>query len=383
MTKIALLSHRGGNIGHDLMAIGMEVALREAFGPDVRIDHFEQHNPFEVYPHGHWIRWMNHVRHGRLGFVRRYINKPHVWQKLWPQTLPLDYELAVACGGPNIVGGGAKSPELGLMLHHMNGAFHYRGVPLIDAGVGASLPIERLSDTLQDPLDRDFYSKAIEFCKLITVRDTVAAHIVRDLGFDAPLIPCGAIGTGRVFEKARDTVDDPGRHVMINFQRWGANTDWGQGVDATQWMKTMQAAIADLTQRHSVVLLAQNGFERKLAAQLAPQLPCVSPATTQEYAQAIVRAKVAIVSRIHAAIPLAGVGVPSVVIGTDTRLGTVELMGLTTRYVKHASAEWMVAQVETLLANADNERERLYELRESTIRRYAELFRTHARPPFS
>ena len=37
--KIALLSHRGGNIGHDFMAIGMEAIVSKVFGPDTEISH--------------------------------------------------------------------------------------------------------------------------------------------------------------------------------------------------------------------------------------------------------------------------------------------------------------------------------------------------------
>lgn len=379
MTRIALLSHRGGNIGHDFMAVGIEAALKDAFGPEVRIDHFEQHNHFEVYPEGHWLRLVHKVPHGRLNILRRYLNAPSFRARSWPQTLPLEYNLAVTCGGPNIVPGGHQAPELGLMLHHMNGAFHYRGVPLIDAGVGASFPFERNPDRLEDPADRAFYSAALGYVACITVRDAAAEKVVRDLGFHPELIPCGAIGSGRVFGQAKATVDDASKYVAINFQRVGANTDWGQNVDAAQWMRTMQAVIADVEQRHPVMILAHNAYELKLAAQLSPHVKRVLPTTTAEYAQTIAMVKAGIVSRIHAAIPLAGIGVPSVVVGTDTRLGTIDQFGLPTRYVKQASAEWLIDQLESLISRAEDERQRLIGVRESTLRRYADLFRKFAR----
>lgn len=377
MTNVALLSHRGGNIGHDFMSLGIEVAVREAFGNDAHIDYFEQHNPFEVYPPGHWLRLMHRVRHGRLGFVRRVLNTTEMRRRLWPTTAPLDYDIAIACGGPNIVPGGSKAAELGLILHHMNGAFRYRGVPLVDAGIGACFPLEHVPERLEDEADRRFYATAIGFCRSVTVRDPVAQKIMRDLGFDPLLIPCAAIGTGRVFEKAEPERGEASRYVMINFQHWGANTDWDQGVNAALWMRTMQMVIGDLEKRHPVMLLAHNGYERTLAGKLAPHLPCRLPVTTGEYARVIGMAKVGVVSRIHAAIPLAGIGVPSVVTGTDTRLGTVAQIGLPTMYVKHTTAEWIIDQVETLAAKAPQERERLIVLREDTMRRYTEVFRAN------
>ena len=380
MKKIALLSHRGGNIGHDFMAIGMEIALREAFGSSVCIDHFEQHNPFEVYPEEHWLRWMHKLPHGRMStLLRGYLNKPSSLLKFWPQTSALDYDLAVASGGPNIVPGGSNSAELGLMLHHMNGAFHYRGVPLLDAGVGASFPIESIPQELQDPDDFAFYKRAAELCQAIAVRDTTAQKVIRKLGFEPWLIPCGAIGTGRVFEMAHPIDGEARKYVLINFQRLGANTDWGQRVNPTEWMRTIQLVIDDLGKRHPVLLLAQNSYEKKLASQLAPHVRCILPSSTDEYANVINMAKVGLVSRIHAAIPLAGIGIPSVVIGTDTRLGTVEQMGLPTRFVKEATYSWIVDEVEGLLKIAESERQRLLALRENTIQQYVTLFRDNVK----
>ena len=322
---------------------------------------------------------MHKVPHGRLGFLRRYLNTPSFLARSWSQTLPLEYNLAVACGGPNIVPGGHRSPELGLMLHHLNGAFHYRGVPLIDAGVGACFPFEKNPDCLEDPADRALYSKALEYVARMTVRDVTAEKVVRDLGFQPDLIPCGAIGSGRVFGQAQPTGGEANKYVAINFQRVGANTDWGQNVDAAQWMRTMQDIIADAEKRHPVMILAQNAYELKLAEQLAPHVKRVLPKTTAEYAETIAMVKAGIVSRIHAAIPLAGIGVPSVVVGTDTRMGTIDQFGLPTRYVKQASTEWLIDQLELLIGRAEDERERLIGLRESTLRSYADLFRKYAR----
>ena len=112
MKSVALLSHRFGNIGHSFMAIGAEAVARSAFGDDVRINHFEQHHPFSIYPDGHFLRWIDKIPHGRLAWVRRYLAKESVCRKLRPQTRPLDFDIAVACGGPNLVAGAASNAQL-------------------------------------------------------------------------------------------------------------------------------------------------------------------------------------------------------------------------------------------------------------------------------
>jgi len=125
-----------------------------------------------------------------------------------------------------------------------------------------------------------------------------------------------------------------------------------------------------------VRMLARSEYERRLAGQVAPDLACDQLHDTVSYVEA--GAKVGFVSRIHAAIPLAGIGVPSLVIGNDTRLGMVETMGLPTVTPKAATAGEIISTLENLIAKGAAERERPRTLREETIGRYVDLFRIHA-----
>lgn len=369
--SIALLSHRGGNIGHDFMALGMTKVVRAAFGDAATITHFEQHRPFEVYSPGHWLRLFNRLRPGRDKTIRRMVSADAFRDWAWQRLPDMPFNLAIACGGPNIVPGASKTSEMKLLLHHMNGAFRQRGVPFIDAGVGAAFPLEG-TQQLTDGDDVKFYKEAFGYADHVTVRDVVAAAVCRDLNFAADLVPCAAFATGRVFERAKRN-DDEG-YVLINFQRLGANTDWGQGVDPELWRSTVRAVAEQLGQRHQVRFLAQNNAEAMTLRLVAPDFPCDAPTDVESYAASIAGAKVGFVSRIHAAIPLAGIGVPSLVVGTDTRLGAVEQIGLPTIRAKNASASAIIDRVEALIQNAQSERERLIDLREKTVKQYAEIF---------
>ncbi|MDR1185711.1 MAG: hypothetical protein LBK67_13095 [Coriobacteriales bacterium] len=115
--------------------------------------------------------------------------------------------------------GGHRTPELGLTLHHLNGAFHYRSVPLIDASVGACFPFERIPDRLEDPADRAFYSAALKYTAHVTVCDVAADKVVRDLGFEPDLIPCGAIGSGRVIGQPPHTLNCTLRSLRVRVQK--------------------------------------------------------------------------------------------------------------------------------------------------------------------
>lgn len=125
--------------------------------------------------------------------------------------------------------------------------------------------------------------------------------------------------------------------------------------------------------------LCHNRTEYLLAETVDATLPRHLPATPEEYAAIIGRARAGLVSRIHAAIPLAGIGVPSLAIGTDTRLGTLDIMGLRTIYVKQATTDRLEYELSGMLSQLDAERSRLFEVRENAIRTYADLMRNHAR----
>lgn len=380
MKRVALLSHRFGNIGHNFMAVGAEAVAREAFGDDVEITHFEQHHHFSVYPEGHWLRWVDKVRHGRLRWLRMYLGREDVFRKLWDKTLPLDFDLAVACGGPSLVSGAAATPEMRLMSHHMYGAFRHRGVPLLDAAVGSGFPLERIPERLA-PDDEAFYRLSTGLARATTVREPDAVRLFGTIGVETPLIPCIAIASGRWFDAFRDAPEavaeraEDGGIVAVNFQAKGSNTDWDQGVDPAAWMDLVRGVIADLrADGRRVELLCHSAYEQRLARQLAPDLPVHFPQTEEEYGRIIGRVAVGFVSRIHAAIAMAGVGIPSLVVGNDTRIGTTAEMGLTSYFTKRLDRETAVAELRRLLAAADEERDRLRTLRETVIKRYVEQF---------
>lgn len=383
--KIALMSHRGGNIGHDFMAIGMEEVTRRAFGKDVVIEHFEQHKPFEVYPAWHPLRLVDagsfaknrHIRH-RTWKIRDYLSDDKFCRMFWPQTKKLDYALSVACGGPTIRAGLATSPTIRLMFHHMLGAFHYRGTPVIDGAVGSCYPIELPQPTrVEDPMDRAYYQTEFQYCAALTVRDKLAFTLWEEMGAKPRLIPCAALVAGYSFERMAEEPDEKDKVILFNFQERGANEDWGQGVDTAWWRKTVQEAIVRLGKRHKVEMLCHNKKEAMLAEGFG--VPVNFPKNYEEYARAIRRAKTGCVSRVHAALPLASVGVPSFLIGTDSRLQTLQQIGQPTAYVKTVTAERIEEELERLLDIAKSEKERLADLRLKTADEYADLFRAVAK----
>lgn len=383
--KVALLSHRFGNIGHLFMSVGFEEIIRQMFGAAVEIAHFEQHHFFSVYPSGHPLHLLDKIPHGRMKALRMWLNSPAMCEKLWPHAQHLkEFSAAITCGGPSIVRGVGKTPEMGLMFHHQLGAFHSHGVPTFDCGVGSGgFPLKSLPsspDEAFDEIDRDYFSRLFSYSTISTVRDSYAKSLWDALDRDPLLIPCGAIASGRYFQRvAQPPSSDSDRHIIINYQRQGANSDWGQKVDVTRWRNTVAELIQRLKKRHKVVFLCHGKGEAKQAAQVGADIPCIVPQTLEDYAKVIMSGKAGLASRIHAAIPMAGVGLPVFAVGTDTRLGTLDLMGIPTAYVEDVSADAIEHEIESGIANAHAEYDRLIGVRESTIASYQSAFQQHMR----
>lgn len=384
-TKIALLSHRFGNIGHLFMAVGFEEIIRDFLGPNVKIQHFEQHHFFSIYPRKHWLRLTHLIPHGRLKKSRMFLNREDVCEKLWPSARGIaEFSAAVTCGGPSIVRGVGKTPEMNLMFHHQLGAFHFHGVPTFDCGVGSGgFPLENLPPDLEHVFDEDdkaYFRRLFKYSTVSTVRDEFAQRLWHALGREAHLIPCAAIASGRQIERTSQSLLDPkDRHILINYQAMGANNDWGQGVDVNAWRNTVRDLIFRLARRHKVAFLCHSKVEYEQAARVNPEIPRFFPRTLDDYAAVIRNAKAGVVSRIHAALPMAGIGLPVIGVGTDTRLGTLSLIGLKTFFVKEIDVEELAHHVEFVLRNGDEERDRLHKVRENTIKSYSAIFSQHFR----
>lgn len=369
--RVALLSHRGGNIGHDFMAAGWEEIVRSALGEGTHIEHFEQHRPFDIYPRHHPARLVDRFAPGRVQKVRRYLDRADVSQRMWSHARPLSFDLGISCGGPNLVAG--PSPEMALMFHHLPGAFQAQGVPVLDAAVGSAYPLERIPDRITEPAEIEFWSRAFANSRAGTVRDRLAAHLFAGLGREEALIPCGAVAAGRSMLRVADRLPRDQRYFVVNFQERGANTDWGQGVDPATWAAVARETVDRLSRRHQVVLLCHNAWESRLARGIFPNTPRIQPTSVVDYARVVAGASAAFVSRLHAAIPLAGAGVPSLVAGTDTRLYAAEELGLPTTFAKTATAEAIECELEELLAHSADHEERLVAVRDTAIARYGEV----------
>jgi hypothetical protein len=125
-----------------------------------------------------------------------------------------------------------------------------------------------------------------------------------------------------------------------------------------------------LSARHPLAFLCHNEQEAELARDLAPSVLRIQPSTTKEYLATVSGAAAAVCNRLHASVALAGLGIPSIAVGTDTRLLMVSQLGLPVHYVKDVTAALLEEQIESVVATGSLERERLLDLKDQTFKDY-------------
>jgi hypothetical protein len=84
-----------------------------------------------------------------------------------------------------------------------------------------------------------------------------------------------------------------------------------------------------------------------------------------------------VVNRLHASVALAGLGIPSLAVGTDSRNLMVELTGLPVFYVKEAALDRIIATIDYLQSHRDLESRRLLALQEATLTEYQDYLRPY------
>ena len=138
----------------------------------------------------------------------------------------------------------------------------------------------------------------------------------------------------------------------------------------------MRTVLDRLKPRYRLAFLCHNAKEYELAGALDPSLERILPKTPKEYFEVAARAAGAVCNRLHASVAMAGMGIPSVAIGTDTRLLMVDAVGIPALYVKDATAERVLEEFEAGMERREEVRERLLAASDETWAAYVSAIRT-------
>jgi polysaccharide pyruvyl transferase WcaK-like protein len=337
MKRIALLAHTLGNIGHTFMSDGFTNILKRYFlenGYVYKIDLFQQHIPTSVYfPVFSGKISYPIIGPGKMKQVKKIIFSKSILSscltKITSQRIS-KYDLAISIGGPNLVKGCSSSFDMKLMLHDMLRVFYENNIPVLNISNGACFPWES-SDRILNEEDVEFWNKVIKYSDVVTVRDIVAQEILeKQCKYVAKVVPCPAICLNDVMKNDLEKE----KMVVVNYQERGANSDWGQNVDKNLYRNVLVSVLNSFKKNYKIIFICHNKYEYNLAMNLKIDGAVYLPSSVSEYLSIISKAEFAIANRLHAGIALASSFIPTLVIGTDTRLYTAKEIGLPIVFVK-------------------------------------------------
>jgi hypothetical protein len=365
--RVGLITTLSTNIGDDFIRTGLLRVVRQVFpGKEIEFVAVNKHEPYTAYPAWHPVRiagLAKYLPRGK-GTTARMIESMLATAAF---SRFEDCAAVLQCGAPVLWPNCHECEWAGPLWHRIVGRLHER-IPVFNLAAGSCYPWERQPSTVDNQGDAEFLTAIHGYCRLTTVRDRLSHHLFDTLGISVPHIPCSAL----LAADERNNGSNGDGPILINYMPGGGHYDFGQGVDGSSWQETMRGLVARLKRRHRVEFLCHSQKELDAAAAVADGLPCHLPKTVAEYFDVAAGAKAGVFNRMHASVGLAGLGIPSIAIGTDTRLLMVEHIGLPCFYVKDAGMDIMEQKVEDLLLKRKEEKERLLGLRQETTRRYIE-----------
>lgn len=363
--RIGLITTLDKNIGDDFIRFGIIQVLKDVFkGKQIEFICVNKHSPYTVYPFWHPVQIRDIVN--SLPLVNK-IAKYSV-ETVFPKIGCSNFDkcdLIVQCGAP-VFWPDCRNNEWAKPLWHEIIGRLFKKIPVLNLAAGSCYPWERQSETPKLTDDTEYIKSILRYCRLTTARDQLAQDICKSVGSEVPLIPCSAFlaAIGR-----RADLNESG-YVLINYMSGGGHYGWEQGIDCDKWEITIKQIISNLGKRHKLAFLCHDQKEVFLAKKISSSLPVYYPKTVNDYFDCVSQAKFAICNRMHASVGMAGMGIPSVAVCTDTRLLMVSELGLPVHYVKTIDARMLEDEVECGLSSLKTESERLILLQAKTWEKY-------------
>lgn len=361
--KIGLLTTINTNIGDDFIREGVKSVLSRIFC-DRKILYVEvnKHKPFTAYPVYNpvsLIELLPDRRRRFYPFLSQFISK--LFSTKYDKC-----DLIINCGTPVIWNGCSYAEWAKVIWEHVFGRLSNK-VPIMNLAAGSCYPFENQPKSFKDISENDaiYIKKISKIACLTTTRDVVAKKIFEESGEDISLLPCAAF-----ISNFNVSIKNERNWFIINYMEGAGHYDFSQNIDKDKWEQIIKDVINKYRDKYKIVFLAHNKREFDISKIIDPTIPVCLPKTVEEYFSIISNGKIALCNRLHASIALAGLGIPSVSVGTDTRLMMVEQIGLPTFYVKDVTWEKLNEKIIYLENNYENEYIRLKNLQKETYLNY-------------
>lgn len=355
------------NLGDDIVRSGIVNCLRRA-SPGTRFDLIlvNKHRPMQAYPPWHPARIADKLPCGKATAA----NMASVVLHHFGRHCFRDCDLIIYCGSPIMWNGCAKVEWAIPLWKHIVMPMS-NDIPVLNLASGSCYPWESLPATLAPGKDRDFLESVFSACDINVVRDTLAHDLAQPFRMQRPVeaLPCSALLWHEGPSRRNGSADT----IFLNYMEGGGHFDFDQGIEPTAWRDTFTVLIKHLQSKHRLSFICHDEKELAWAAALAPALPRHLLRRPVDYLNIAARARAAICNRLHACMALASLGVPSVAVGTDSRMLMLDQASIPALYVKKAEHKMIELTLDQLLNKEMEERQRLADLKERTFASYEKL----------
>ena len=242
--------------------------------------------------------------------------------------------------------------------------------PILNIAAGACQPYPDFAKTFLTDLSCVQFARNVSHaCRWTSVRDPLASQILYSLGLEHDVLPCTA------FHAARRTniQGDHDQVVGINVMPQGGHFNLKDDISEDTWRTKIAAFLPNIRKYHPISFIAHDLSEKEFMAQfLEPGEAIFYSPHWRDYLPVYAKCSSLIANRVHGAVCAAGFGIPSVILGNDTRLLTGDYIGIPSHYISEVSTEKIIDLLETGLATREKEKDRLLTLREESAARYRE-----------
>lgn len=362
--NIGLITTRNTNIGDDLIRHGILNAIESVAGETPKTLLINKHNPTEVFEKSHPFR--------TLGLLPRPLKARAIktlFGKITAVARRLDEcELVIQCGAP-VYHANCHQTAWARLIWEQTLPKQAEEKPVINIAAGSCLPWERQNDSLGEDELR-FIEHISKICSSTTVRDSLAQRIVSSTRQDSKLIPCSAF----VSAVGEPEKWDAGNSVLLNYMPGGGHWDWGQGIDQTRYQEEFLQFARSLRGRFSLTWLCHNDREYKAAKEHSDGDSIYFPKTPEEFFDLPCGFRAAVCNRMHAAVGVGSLGIPSIAIGNDTRMLMAQEIGIRTLFTKDVTCNLLQSEFEKLCDEAPQQSQELLTLRDHTFESYKKEF---------
>jgi len=366
--KIGFLTTINHNIGDDFIRYGIINLLSQFSNLNKsKFVFINKHKPYQVLSRTNLF----HYNHFLKGNIRTQIASIVDMNKY--ATRFDDCGLIIQCGTPVFYPRCSESEWANPIWEHAIKR-NVNRAKIMNLAAGSCFPWETgYKDNLNEQ-DILYIKNIVSYAGLTTVRDKTALSLLNEkvTEADIKLLPCTAFLSGIKYKKINSHQKVK---ILINFMEGGGHYDWNQGIDGDEWKRTILAFYKKNYERFEISFIAHNKREYNLAKTLFPSANVFYTRKVHEYFEFVKSFDIGILNRLHASVALASLGIPSISIGTDTRLEMVSQLGLPVFYVKEIEIQRLENIVYDILDRIKYEQDRLIELRDATYKEYIDLIK--------